>query len=238
MHRHLICLLLIASLIACASQGVPLVPPLSEGGVVRIKQPFTDIANGGHLDFQLGQLVAPGNLDRWSTWCRLYVYDHTRDADYHVTLAPGDFSVGTVRIGYRSSDFPNWSIHGIGFFTRGVRDLPAYYLYQVSIPLTSPEQPELRSLDCYRKWATPRANQYPTLTEIRTALGEYVELIQAAIADAKAMPLAGTMPSNHQNFCKKRPVGGGIVIYNEIYVALELRSSLYPVEASIIKLPL
>jgi hypothetical protein len=69
-----------------------------------------------------------------------------------------------------------------------VRDQPAYYLYQVSMPLTSPEQPELRSLDCYRKWATPRANQYPTLAEIRAALGEYLELIQAEIAHVKAMP--------------------------------------------------
>ena len=188
MHRHLLFLVLIASLIACASHGVPLAPPLNEGGIVRIKQPFTNIANGGHIDFQQGQRIAPGNLDKWSTWCRLYVYDHTRDADYLIGLAPGDFLVGTVRMGNRSSDFPNWSIHGIGFFPRGVRELPAYYLYQVSMPLTSPEQPELRSLDCYRKWATPHANQYPTLAEIRAALGDYLELIQAAVANAKALP--------------------------------------------------
>jgi hypothetical protein len=42
--------------------------------------------------------------------------------------------------------------------------------------LTSPDQPDVRSLNCFKKWATPRANQYPTLAEIRQALGNLIEL--------------------------------------------------------------
>jgi len=182
MHRNLIFLIILNLLTACASQQTTLVPPLDRGAVVRLMQEFKGIANGGHIDFQQGQPVEEGNLDRWTTWCRLYAYDQTRDADYQITLETGDFQVGTVAMGYRSSDFPNWSIHGIGFFPRGVRDVPAYYLYRIGMPLTSPEQPELRSLDCFKKWATPNANQFPTLAEIRAAVGDYLELIQQPLS--------------------------------------------------------
>jgi hypothetical protein len=42
--------------------------------------------------------------------------------------------------------------------------------------LTSPDQPDVRSLNCFKKWAVPRAKQYPTLAEIRQALGNLIEL--------------------------------------------------------------
>lgn len=177
MLRTLICFLIAVFLVACVNTGVPQPPPLIRGDIVRINQSFPDIVNGGHIDFQQGQIIAEGNLDRWVTWCRLYVYDPTRDADYRTTVEPDDFRVSTAGRGYQSSDFPNWSIHGIGLLGGGVHDMPAYYLYWVKMPLSSPQQPQLRSLECYRKWATPRANKYPNLIEIREAVGAYLDLI-------------------------------------------------------------
>lgn len=178
MYRPLICLILAFSLPACSGHKAAFSRPLEQGANVRLTQEFTHIVNGGHIDFQMGQPVASGDLDRWTTWCRLYVYDQTRDADYRITLEPGNFRVGAVTMGYRSSEFPNWPVHGIGFFPRGVREVPSYYLYRVGMPLTSPEQPELRSLDCYKKWATPDTSQFPTLAEIREAVGNHLEMIQ------------------------------------------------------------
>lgn len=176
MYRPLTLMVLLALLGACANTGAPIAQPLTEGSRIRVRQAFAELPNGSYLDFQNGIRVAQGNLDRWTTWCRLYVYDHTRGADHRISLIPGDFTAGAVRMGYRSSDFPDWGILGVGFFPRGVHELPSYYLYGVRMPLSSPRQPELRSLECYKKWATPNANQYPTLAEMRAALGGFVEI--------------------------------------------------------------
>jgi hypothetical protein len=48
--------------------------------------------------------------------------------------------------------------------------------------ITSPDQPDVRSLNCFKKWAIPRANQYPTLVEIRQALGNLIKLKPSSTA--------------------------------------------------------
>jgi len=52
--------------------------------------------------------------------------------------------------------------------------VPSYILYAVEIKLTSAEQPDVQSLTCSRKWAT-YDDYYPTLVDIRRALGEMME---------------------------------------------------------------
>ena len=110
------------------------------------------------------------NLDKWTTYCRLFVYNRDKKADYITAVLPGNFEVTRVIVKYVSSNYPVASRYW------RVRDIPAYYLYQVRMQLTSPDQPDIRSLNCFKKWATPRAKQYPTLAEIRQALGNLIEL--------------------------------------------------------------
>ena len=162
---------------ACSMTQAPRHAELDTSYQLRVQQAFENLPNGTHLDFQQGRRVQPGNLDRWTTYCRLYLYDHTRDANYRTALLPGSFQVSAVDVGYRASDDPDY---GARLIYSGVENMPAYYLYRVRMRLTSPDQPDVRSLNCYKKWATAYANQYPTLAEIRTALGERFELDAAA----------------------------------------------------------
>jgi len=182
MNGRALFLSLVALLAACSTTGTPIVEPIGKGSVLRLQQPFADLPNGSHVDFQGGRRIAPGNLDRWSTYCRLYVYDPTREAEHRISLTPDEFRVISVEMSYSSSDFPGMVGPGFGHMSWGVRTAPAYYLYRVGMRISSPDQPEARSLDCYKKWGTPRANQYPTLTEIRAALGELIKVELFAIA--------------------------------------------------------
>jgi hypothetical protein len=102
------------------------------------------------------------------------VYNRNHKADYVTALSAGNFEISSIEVKYQSSDHPpGTSYAGLDW---NVRDTPSYYVYMVLMRLTSPEQPDVKSLNCFKKWTTPRANQYPTLPEIRQALGTLIEI--------------------------------------------------------------
>ena len=185
-RQHLSILFLPLLLVGCSAR-TPIVPPVNPDFRVQVNAQFDALPNATRLQFQGGELISRGNLDKWTTFCRLYVYNHNQETDYLIAVFPGSLEVTRVAVKYSSSD----SLPGTPYlgFNRGVRDLPSYYVYQVLIQLTSSDQPYIRSLNCYKKWATPRANQYPTLAEIRQALGDFIELIAPSTADI--MPASG-----------------------------------------------
>jgi hypothetical protein len=170
MRQHLLTIFLLLLVAGCASTRTPIVPPVNPGFRVQVNSQFDALPNATRLQFQGGKLIPQGNLDRWTTYCRLFVYNRNRKADYITAVLPGNFEVTSVEVKYVSSSAI--------FASRSwrVRDVPAYYVYQVRMQLTSPDQPDVRSLNCFKKWATPRANQYPTLVEIRQALGTLIEI--------------------------------------------------------------
>jgi len=164
----------------CAARP-PITPPIYVGSRVQVNAQFDALPNATRIQFQGGKRIQQGNLDKWTTYCRLFVYNRNQKADYVTAVLPGSFEVTRVEVKYNSSDsFASDSYAG---FTWGVRDIPAYYLYHVNMRLTSPDQPDVRSLNCHKKWSTPRANQYPTLVEIRQALGDLIEIIPLSTTD-------------------------------------------------------
>jgi hypothetical protein len=170
-------LILCIFLSACASGRAPTSAPLDTSYTLRINQAFEALENGTHVDFQHGVRVPQGNLDRWTTYCRLYVYNRIQGADYLTDVNAGQVEISAVTMNHRSSDDVGHPFHHLSW---GLRDYPAYYLYRVGMRLTSPDQPDLRTLNCYRKWATANARQYPTLPEIRQALGNLITVVPAA----------------------------------------------------------
>ena len=162
-------------LAGCANYQAPTRTVINTDYRLQILQSFDQLANGSYLDFQQGQRITSGNLDRWTAYCRLYIYNPDQSADYRTAIIPGTLQIDAVKAVYQSSDYPFQP--GFGQLSWGVRDLPAFYLYQVGMRLSATDQPDVRSLVCYKKWATPRALQYPTLAEIRNALGDYFRLV-------------------------------------------------------------
>ena len=161
-------------LVAGCAARTPITPPINVGSRVQINVEFDALPNATRIQFQGGKRIQHGNLDKWTTYCRLFVYNPNQQADYFAAVLPGSFEVTRVEVKYNSSDSPP-GIYYSGLYW-GVREIPAYYVYHVNMQLTSPDQPDVRSLNCHKKWSTPRANQYPTLVEIRQALGDLIEI--------------------------------------------------------------
>ena len=189
MHHHIITTFLLLLMVGCSAR-TPIEPPVNAGFGLQVNAQFDALPNATRLQFQGGERIQQGNLDKWTTYCRLFVYNRNQKADYVTAVLPGSLEVTRVVVKYNSSDSPPGTSY-VGL-NRGVRDLPSYYVYQILMQLTSPDQPDIKSLNCSKKWATPRANQYPTLAEIRQALGDLIEIIPLSTADIKIVaPITG-----------------------------------------------
>ncbi|MEM7564936.1 MAG: hypothetical protein AAF353_18090 [Pseudomonadota bacterium] len=187
-HKSIFTVLLCALFsISCASTRTPIEPPVDNGFELQINQAFSDLPNYTRIYFQNGERVIQGNLDRWSTYCRLHVYNREHKAEYLTSVSAGSIPIAHVsnqrqssnRV-YSDSGLQIASIGGIGNFRhyttgRTHFDPPSFYLYRVKMELSSDQQPDLQTLTCSKKWAT-RGDYYPTLEEIRGALGDSITL--------------------------------------------------------------
>jgi len=193
MRQHPFTIILLL-LVASCSGRTPTVPPVSHSATVQINQSYDSLPNYSRIYFQAGKRIAKTELDRWTTYCRLHVYNPDMDADYITSVAAGKFEVVSVRNQievtenyFSSPDF--YATPGSGFSVskaswRGDRfmdRLPSYYLYRVNMKLVSPDQPDVQSLICSRKWST-YGNYYPALDEIRQALGNLIEITPSPTA--------------------------------------------------------
>jgi hypothetical protein len=164
----------------CSSKKLAVVPPVNTAYNLQVNQPFEQLPNYTRIYFQDGNRVKQGNLDRWSTYCRLHVFNKEQQADYLTAVEKGIFGISKVKSYRQSSNYANgWNKYAsntIGFGTISRQfDPPSYYLYRVELKLNSTDQPDVQTLICSKKWAT-RGNYYPGLAEIRGALGNIVEL--------------------------------------------------------------
>jgi hypothetical protein len=193
MRQPLFTIFLLLLMAGCSGR-TPTVPPVSHSATVQINQSYDSLPNYSRIYFQGGKQIAKTELDRWSTYCRLHVYNPDMKADYVTSVAAGKFEVVRVRnqlevteSSYSDPDFhatpgsgfsfskASWG--GDRFFDR----MPSYYLYRVNMKLVSPDQPDVQSLICSRQSGT-YGDYYPTLGEIRLALGNLIEIIPLSTA--------------------------------------------------------
>jgi hypothetical protein len=164
----------------CSSKKYAVVAPVNTAYNLQVNQPFEQLPNYTRIYFQNRDRVIQGNLDRWNTYCRLHVYNKKQQADYLTAVETGVFDISKVSNYRQSSNYVSGgniyasNVNGGGLSWRHY-DPPSYYLYRVELKLDSADQPDVQTLICSKKWST-RGNYYPTLAEIRSALGDVVEL--------------------------------------------------------------
>lgn len=188
MYRYFLIIFLLLLVASCTSTSPPIVPPVSPSATVQINQGFDSLPNYGRVYFQGGKQVAKGSIDRWTTYCRLYVYNPDKKADYFTSVEPGRFEVARVRnrLEVTQNPFSGPDFYASprpGFTALKARwgniwpgeSLPSFYLYRVNMKLVSADQPDVQSLICSKKWSV-YGNYFPTLGEIRLALGDLIEI--------------------------------------------------------------
>ena len=176
--RLVLTILLATSLVACGIPAKRVEPAVSTGADLQINQSFENLPNGSKLYFQSGNQLKIGQVDKWSPYCELYVFNRNQQADYHTSVLPGRFEV-------TGSKFDEEYVDNEDFYnTQPIKLVsrlwdgdgpPSYILYGTILNLSSSQQPDVKTLTCSQK-ASTYGDYHLTLTQIRQALGKIIEL--------------------------------------------------------------
>ena len=177
----------------CSTYSTVIVPSVNTSYSVQLNQSYKALPNYTRVYFQDGMRVTFNALDSWAPYCALYVFNPEKKADYRSSAMPGSFDISIVvphivtsrdpfplNANKKSSVF--YASLGIGFGggLAGGSDWerdgpPSYYIYKLKMKLSGADQPDVQSLTCSNKWGT-RGDHFPTLIEIRGALGDQVTI--------------------------------------------------------------
>lgn len=169
----------ILSLAACSSSRYRFNPPVNPGASVQVNHAYPSLNNGGKVYFQQGRQIFKGNIDRWETHCELYVYNPDQGADYVTSIQAGRFKVTRVGSNTERVEMKNFAAGvQVASLKWHTHDRPSFITYTTALSLQSDQQPDVRALNCYRSVSAIRTDvsHHPDLTQIRGALGTFVEI--------------------------------------------------------------
>ncbi|MFV2031593.1 MAG: hypothetical protein ACC663_03770 [Gammaproteobacteria bacterium] len=116
--------------------------------------------------------LSMSRIDKRRTYCSLLMQNLHVSGEPRLTISPGRFNITKVL-----------QFNDLRYFRRvfvaarsWTYDPPSDVIYQVEMRLKSAEQPGVRALICVKHVDNYRQN-YPTLAEIRIALGDAIEII-------------------------------------------------------------
>lgn len=140
---------------------------VNPASIVQINQHLEIPSRKARVYFQNGAEITKRNIDKIKTYCSVLMQKVHSRGEPLLSVSPGRFEIIKVR---ESSDIQNYSRHFNPItFTR------YEVMYQVDMRLKSDEQPDVRSLVCVKHVGNFYRN-YPTLQEIRIALGDAIEI--------------------------------------------------------------
>jgi len=155
---------------ASLSSRYPTPPSVNTDFIVQINQQF-EIPNGNaRVYIQNGATTTMRDIDKWSTYCSVLMQDLHKAGEPKITVSPGQFEI--IRVRKYDDNYSSGSIGSLGRFTY---DRPANVKFEVEMRLKSTEQPGVRALICAKR-VDDRGLHHPTLAEIRTALGNAIEI--------------------------------------------------------------
>ena len=167
--------LTVAGLLAiggCAGAGkyvdLPMVAPTS---VVQINQQLEIPPELARVYIQNGIHSGKRGLDKWLTYCSVLMQEVNTPGEPLQTVSPGKFEISQVR---EYNDY-RYQPRIYASLTRVRYDPPSDVIYTVEMRLQSEQQPGVRALICVRHVAA-YGRYYPTLAEIRVALGDVIEI--------------------------------------------------------------
>ena len=143
---------------------------MNPASVVQVNRNLEIPARKARVYIQNGNETAKRDLDPWSIYCSVLLQDLHRAGEPKLTVSPGQFEIIKVREENEYLDFPGTYVASTEF-----RYVPPIVIFRVEMRLKSAQQPRVRALIC-DKQVESFGNHYPTLAEIRIALGNAIEI--------------------------------------------------------------
>lgn len=152
-------------------------PAVSPAAIVQVNQQL-EIPNGkARVYIQDGAVTTWRNIDKWSTYCSVLMQQKHASGEPKLSVLPGQFKItkviesedglGTGRTYVASL---GWIIDAKGY------DRSVHVIFGVEMRLSSADQAGVRALICEKRADNLGHYNYPTLAEIKTALGDTIEI--------------------------------------------------------------
>ena len=147
------------------------------GSVVQVNQHYEIPNQKARVYIQDGNLISKHNLEKFNTYCSVLMQDLHKAGEPKLKVIPGQFEIIKLRKYNDYAVFPG----NLFASRRRAFDFPEIVKFEVEMRLKSTQQPGVRALICAKQvnvmgplFAT---DHYPTITEIRKALGNAVEIM-------------------------------------------------------------
>jgi len=139
--------------------------PVDQVSVVQINTQLEIPSGKARVYIQNGVQPTKKDIDKWSTFCSVLMQKRHSKRQSALTVSPGRFDIISVR---KSSE-----LYADRYRTQTQRF--DENIYKVDMRLKSDTQSDVRSLICAKHFAGI-GSEYPTLEEIRTALGDFIKI--------------------------------------------------------------
>ena len=147
----------------CVSLSSP--SPIDQISVVQINTQLEIPSGKARVYIQNGVQPNKKDIDKWSTFCSVLMQKLHSKGDPPVTVLPGRFDI--IKLRKTSEFYADSYLNQTQKFDENI--------YKVDMRLKSDAQPDVRSLICAKHFAGI-GSEYPTLEEIRTALGNSIKV--------------------------------------------------------------
>jgi len=153
-------------------------PSVSPAAIVQVNQQL-EIPNGkSRVYIQDGAVTTYRNIDNWSTYCSVLMQQKHASGEPKLSVLPGQFKITKVIESEDGSNTGRTYVASLGWFIDVNSHRSSHAIYAVEMRLSSADQPGVRALICEKRVSTLGVNyrNYPTLAEIKTALGGTTEI--------------------------------------------------------------
>ena len=147
----------------CVSLSSP--SPIDQISVVQINTQLEIPSGKARVYIQNDVQPNKKDIDKWSTFCSVLMQKLHSKGDPPVTVLAGRFDI--IKLRKTSEFYADSYLNQTQKFDENI--------YKVDMRLKSDAQPDVRSLICAKHFAGI-GSEYPTLEEIRTALGNSIKV--------------------------------------------------------------
>ncbi len=151
-------------------------PSVSPAAIVQVNQQLEIPNRKARVYIQDGAIITFRKKDEWSTYCSLLMQQKHASGEPKLSVLPGQFKITKV---IESEDGQGTGRTYVASLEWVMGDRSINVIYRVEMRLSSADQPGVRALICEKRadnMGVHSIHNYPTLAEIKTALGDTIEI--------------------------------------------------------------
>ena len=151
-------------------------PSVSPAAIVQVNQQL-EISNGkSRVYIQDGAVTTYRNIDKWSTYCSVLMQQKHASGEPKLSVLPGQFKITKVIESEDGLGIERTYVASLGWNIDVGENRSVHVIFAIEMRLSSAEQPGVRALICEKRSKNRGFYNYPTLEEIRIALGGTIEI--------------------------------------------------------------